>query len=114
MATSQIRYYERIRLLPVPDRVSGQRRYDVAILRRLGVIDVAQRAGLSLDEIRALIEHGNVRMSDLLRELADTKLPEIDALINRTQRVRRWLAAAQTCECQTIDACALFDGPPPS
>lgn len=111
VATSQIRYYERIGLLPAPERVSGQRRYDAAVLRRLAVIDVAQRAGLSLDEIRTLIEHANVPMSDVLRDLSDTKLPEIDALINRTQRVRRWLAAAQTCECETIDACALFDEP---
>jgi MerR family redox-sensitive transcriptional activator SoxR len=50
--TSLIRYYERIGLLPPPERVSGQRRYDAAVLRRLAVIDVAQRAGLSLDEIR--------------------------------------------------------------
>src|SRR5918911_5312656 len=56
---SQIRYYEEIGLLPEPDRVSGQRRYDDTILRRLAVIDVAQRAGLTLEEIRDLVEHGN-------------------------------------------------------
>lgn len=55
---SLIRYYEQIGLLPQPERVSGQRRYDETVLRRLSVIDVAQRAGLSLDEIRELVEHG--------------------------------------------------------
>ncbi len=112
VATSQIRYYERIGLLPAPERVSGQRRYDAAVLRRLAVIGVAQRAGMTLGEIRTLIEHGNVPMSEVLRELSGTKLPEIDALIDRAQRVRRWLAAAQTCECPTIDACVLFDEAP--
>jgi MerR family transcriptional regulator, redox-sensitive transcriptional activator SoxR len=108
--TSLIRYYERIGLLPAPERVSGQRRYDASALRRLAVIDVAQRAGLSLDEIRELVHAGNEPMSDRLRELAQRRLPEIDALIDRAQRVRGWLETATGCDCPTIDDCALFDG----
>lgn len=107
--TSLIRYYERIGLLPAADRVSGQRRYDASVLRRLAVIDVAQRAGLSLDEIAELVHAGNQPISDQLRELAQRKLPEIDALIDRAQRVRGWLETATGCGCQTIDDCALFD-----
>jgi DNA-binding transcriptional MerR regulator len=108
---SLIRYYEEIGLLAEPERVSGQRRYDEAVLRRLAVIDVAQRAGLSLDEIRELVEHGNDPMSEGLRALARRRLPELDALIDRAQRVRTWLQAAERCECQRIDECALFDDP---
>jgi MerR family redox-sensitive transcriptional activator SoxR len=108
---SLIRYYEEIGLLPEPDRVSGQRRYDETVLRRLAVIDVAQRAGLTLDEIRELIEHGNDPLSDSLRQLAERRLPEIDALIERAQRVRTWLQTATGCGCQSIDQCALFDDP---
>jgi MerR family redox-sensitive transcriptional activator SoxR len=108
---SLIRYYEDIGLLPEPDRVSGQRRYDETVLRRLAVIDVAQRAGLALDEIRELIEHGNDPLSERLRELAERRLPEIDALIERAQRVRTWLQTATGCGCQSIDQCALFDDP---
>jgi hypothetical protein len=48
-------------------------------------------------------------MSDRLRELADRRLPEIDALIERARRVRAWLAAAQSCGCDAIDDCKLFD-----
>ena len=107
--TSLLRYYEDIGLLPEPERVSGQRRYDETVLRRLAVIDVAQRAGMSLDEIRLLIEHGSKPLSGQLRELATRKLPEIDALIERAGRVRAWLELATGCECRTIDECALFD-----
>jgi MerR family transcriptional regulator, redox-sensitive transcriptional activator SoxR len=103
---------EEIGLLPEAARVSGQRRYDETVLRRLAVIDVAQRAGLSLDEIRDLVEHGNDPMSERLRELAERRLPEIDALIERAQRVRAWLQTAQGCGCQRIDDCALFDEAP--
>jgi DNA-binding transcriptional MerR regulator len=109
---SLIRYYEEIGLLPEPARVSGQRRYDETVLRRLAVIDVAQRAGLSLDEIRELVDHGNDPMSERLRELAERRLPEIDALIERARRVRAWLLAAQGCDCRSIDECALFDDAP--
>ena len=91
---SLLRYYEDIGLLPEAPRVNGQRRYDARVLRRLAVIDVAQRAGLSLEEIRELVEHGNDPMSERLRELAERRLPEIDALIERAQRVRAWLADA--------------------
>src|SRR4051812_16784040 len=74
--TSLIRYYERIGLLPEPERVSGQRRYDETVLRRLTVIDVAQRAGLSLDEIRGLLDIGTDPVSERLQDLAHRKLPE--------------------------------------
>ena len=114
---SLVRYYDRIGLLPATERVSGQRRYDESALRRLAVIDVAQRAGLSLDEIKELLEHGNDPMSERLRDLAERRLPEIDALIDRAQRVRTWLESATGCGCQSIDECALFDdaaAPPPA
>jgi MerR family transcriptional regulator, redox-sensitive transcriptional activator SoxR len=109
--TSLIRYYERIGLLPAPERVSGQRRYDESVLRRLAVIDVAQRAGLSLHEITELVRAGNEPISDELRDIAARKLPDIEALIDRAQRVRAWLQTATGCGCQTIDECALFDSP---
>ena len=38
VATSTIRYYERIGLLPPPKRVSGRRQYDSSILKKLRVI----------------------------------------------------------------------------
>ena len=106
---SLLRYYEDIGLLPEAARVSGQRRYDETVLRRLTVIDVAQRAGLSLDEIRELLEHGSDPMSERLREVAERRLPEIDALIERARRVRTWLKSATNCGCQSIDECRLFD-----
>ena len=104
---SLIRYYEDIGLLPEPDRVAGQRRYDGTVLRRLTVIDVAQRAGMTLDEIKSLVDHD----ADL-RGIAERKLPEIDALIERARRVRAWLATATTCTCESVDECALFDDAP--
>ncbi len=113
---SAIRYYEEIGLLPEADRVSGRRVYDPSILRRLALVDVAQRAGLSLDEIRELLEAGSEPISDRLQLIATRKLPEVERLVRRAEAMREWLLAAQACECETIDECALFDldRPPPA
>ena len=107
--TSTIRYYESVGVLPEPAREAGQRRYDTDVLRRLAVVDVAQRAGFSLDEIRELLEAGDAGATTALRGLAGGKLPAVDALIERTRAVKRWLEAASACECASLDACALFD-----
>lgn len=52
---STIRYYEERGVLRAPDRVAGQRRYGSDVLRRLAIIDVAQRAGFSLTEAADLL-----------------------------------------------------------
>ena len=49
-------YYERIGLLPEPDRLHGQRRYGADMLGKLGFIGVAQSAGFKLREIKELDE----------------------------------------------------------
>ena len=111
--TSHIRFYESVGVLPEPERVSGQRRYREEILHRLSIIDVAQRAGLSLEEIAPLTGPGNRRAdaSEHIRALADEKLPRIDALIARARAVRQWLEVAQHCDCTSVDVCGLFVDP---
>jgi MerR family redox-sensitive transcriptional activator SoxR len=108
---SAIRYYESVGLLPEPERESGQRRYGDDTLRRLQVIDVAKRAGFSLDEARVLLCTGNggTPAYAQLRELAARKLPEVDELISRAQAMRAWLVTASGCDCETLDVCGLFD-----
>lgn len=108
---SAIRYYERIGVLPPPERRAGQRRYPPEIVRRLGAIEIAKEAGFTLDETRELFAADGHRSAHAeLQLLAARKLPELDELIARAQRKRGWLAAAQQCTCETLDVCALFDG----
>ena len=108
---SAIRYYEEIGLLPEPARVAGRRRYPQESVRTLAVIDTAQRAGLALDEIRALLaaQPGDATAVEELRGIAERRLPELDATIERAQVVRRWLEAARSCECPSLDDCCLFE-----
>jgi len=110
---SSIRYYEQIGLLPAAPRVNGRRMYGPETVRALAVIETGQRAGLSLDEIRALLSAspGDQAAIERLRELAAAKLPEVTALIARTEIVRGWLESAARCECPSLDDCPLFDDP---
>jgi MerR family transcriptional regulator, redox-sensitive transcriptional activator SoxR len=111
--TSHIRFYESVGVLPEPERVAGQRRYREEVLHRLSIIEVAQRAGLTLGEIAPLTGPTN-RSADAsghIRALADEKLPHIEALITRAQAVKHWLEVAQHCDCSSVDVCGLFVDP---
>lgn len=112
VASSAIRYYERVGVLPEPQRVAGQRRYGRETVERLATIAVAQQAGFSLDEIGELLRGSDRgRASDQLRELAQRKLPEVETLVARAGAMKRWLEIASGCGCGTLDECALFDDP---
>jgi MerR family transcriptional regulator, redox-sensitive transcriptional activator SoxR len=111
--TSHIRYYERVGVLPQPTRTSGQRRYDEDVLHRLAIIDVAQRAGFTLEEIRDLTGPDNTgaHAGERIRSLAERKLPDIERLITRAGAVQEWLVAATSCDCESVDVCSLFTDP---
>jgi MerR family redox-sensitive transcriptional activator SoxR len=112
-AASTIRYYEEIGLVAVPERISGRRRYPTEIVRELAIIETAQRAGLSLEEIRLLLQASphDRGSTEKLREVAERKLPELNEAIQRAQIVRGWLEDAALCQCPTLDDCPLFDEP---
>jgi MerR family redox-sensitive transcriptional activator SoxR len=109
MAPSRIRYYEKRGLVPPPERHSGKRRYGPSVLRRLAIIDAAQRVGFSLDEIRDLLGSRDGPAHERLRRLALRKLPEIEALIARATTVQQLLRFCADCTCDSIDECRLLD-----
>ncbi len=109
MSASRIRYYEARGLLPEPERAAGKRRYGEDVLRRLAIIDAAQRVGFALEEIRDLLGSRDEPAHERLRQLALLKLPELDDLIARASSVRRALKICSRCDCESIDVCRMFD-----
>jgi DNA-binding transcriptional MerR regulator len=109
MSTSRIRFYEARGLLPAPERAGGKRRYGEEVLRRLAIIDAAQRVGFTLEEIRDLLGSRDELAHERLRQLALLKLPELDDLIARATSVRRVLKICSRCSCESLDVCRMFD-----
>lgn len=105
---SAVRYYERAGLLPEPARVNGQRRYGIDVFTSLAIVRMAQEAGFTIDEIRMLVSGfpEGTPAGARWRELAQRKLPEVDAMIGRLEIVHRVLEESLACNCLTLDACA--------
>jgi MerR family transcriptional regulator, redox-sensitive transcriptional activator SoxR len=112
---SAVRYYERRGVMPKPVRSGGQRRYGRDAIARLRTIRAAQQAGLSLTEIRQLLAGADDGESaEVLRELAERKLPDVEALIERALAMKTWLELASECRCASLDICDLFVSDDPS
>lgn len=114
LKTSAIRYYEDIALLPRPQRVSGQRRYDCTVLYRLSVIQRAQRVGFTLNEIRRLFIgfDSSARASDRWRKLSQKKLDELAKKMEEVVMMQNLLKRmTSNCRCDTLEQCgkAIFE-----
>jgi MerR family transcriptional regulator, redox-sensitive transcriptional activator SoxR len=110
---SALRYYERVGLLPPPERTNGRRRYGGEVLHevldRLAVVRVAQQAGFTISEIRTLLDgfSEDTPPSERWRVLAQDKLPEVEALVERALGMKRLLERGLRCDCLRLEDCAL-------
>ncbi|MDS0859588.1 MerR family transcriptional regulator [Burkholderia pseudomultivorans] len=93
LAASRIRFYEASGLLePARRQANGYREYGSEVLTRLAIIDRAQRAGFTLDEIRAVLppDLGAWPRDELLHALRH-KIDEIASLERRLAQNRQHL-----------------------
>lgn len=104
---STLRYWERIGLLPAPQRVGGKRRYDAEDQRRLQVVVLAKQLGFSLAEIRVILSGISKKSAPprLWRELAARKLPEVERMLSEAQAMKKILETGMHCECLTLEDC---------
>jgi MerR family transcriptional regulator, redox-sensitive transcriptional activator SoxR len=106
---SALRYYESIGLLPAPRRVSGRRRYDDSTVQMLKVVQLAQQAGFTVAEIQTLL-HGfapDTPPAARWQPLAQQKIAELDALIERAHKMKQILETGLNCGCLRIEDCAI-------
>ncbi len=109
MCAARIRCNESRGVLPPPGRVSGMRRYSPDVVRRLAIVDVVERVGCTLGEIRERFAGDRGPAHQRLRRLAERKLPDIDEPIQRPNAVRGWLEMTGTGECGSLGVGSLFD-----
>jgi MerR family redox-sensitive transcriptional activator SoxR len=112
IAVSALRFYEAEGMLHSERSAGGQRRFARDALRRVAFIRVAQRVGLTLEEIR-----------DALATLPDARTPtaadwarlsrawksRLDERIRLLQSVRDDLSSCIGCGCLSLHACRLYN-----
>lgn len=115
LTQSTIRYYEAEGLLPAPSRKSGWRAFAPDVVGRLRVIRMARDLGFSLDDIRTLLDGFDPATPPPVRwqQLAQRKLPEIDALAQRARAMKQLLEKGLRCDCVSVEDCVLYDCNPP-
>jgi DNA-binding transcriptional MerR regulator len=107
VATSALRYYEELGLLPAPARSSGQRRYPETAVGLVGIILLLRDVGFSLAEQKALMASRAVALDDWQR-LVRRKLAELDDQIAKAQTARQAINHALRCPHEDFLACPNF------
>lgn len=95
MTPDALRYYERLRVIaPVRRTAAGYRVYTGDTIERLRFIKQAQLHGLTLAEIRELLQvdtRGGVGRCRRVQKLLQRKLVELDTRLTQLQEFRRSL-----------------------
>jgi MerR family transcriptional regulator, redox-sensitive transcriptional activator SoxR len=110
LSTSAVRFYEREGLIRGERTAGNQRRYRRDVLRRIAFVRIAQRVGLTLDEIvealqglpieKAPSAHDWQRLTRGWRERIDERISVLEAL-------RGGLTSCIGCGCLSLKTCAL-------
>jgi len=108
-----IRYYERIGLLPSPERRGRYRSYTAVDIRRLTFVRRARELGFTLNEVRALLAlsatNGHSACAEV-RDISATHLADVRARIADLQVMERVLAAAiRQCDAGKQLVCPLIE-----
>jgi MerR family redox-sensitive transcriptional activator SoxR len=110
VAVSTIHFYEAKGLIQSVRTAGNQRRFTRADLRRVAVIKVAQRAGISLAEIRealaTLPNAGRVSSSEW-RRLSERWRDDLDRRIARLTALRDQLGECIGCGCLSLWSCPM-------
>jgi DNA-binding transcriptional MerR regulator len=107
LATSALRYYERVGLLVPDGRANGRRYYGSAGAERVALIRLCQDAGFTLAEVRAFVAAGSRRHPSWKR-LMEAKLLEIEASIARAKRAKALIEHGLACRYRELSMCPNF------
>jgi MerR family transcriptional regulator, redox-sensitive transcriptional activator SoxR len=107
VTASTLRYYEHEGLLPAPARSAKRRIYDLDVMGRIRIIQLARDAGFSIAETRTFLTDFPTDSIPSVRwqKMADRKIHELDAAIARATTMKAILRSSFKCGCKTIEDC---------
>lgn len=103
--TKALRFYEEAALLPAPERTgAGYRDYSPDVISRLHFIRRSQAAGLTLAQIREVLEirDGGRAPCSHVQELLSDRLADLDRQIAELQELRATVAQL-TADASTVE-----------
>jgi len=110
VAISTIHFYEAKGLIKGWRNRGNHRRYAREVLRRVAVIKVAQRTGISLNAIRKALgslPKGRTPTADDWKELSGQWKADLEDRIKRLARLRDQLNGCIGCGCLSLGVCPL-------
>jgi MerR family transcriptional regulator, redox-sensitive transcriptional activator SoxR len=110
VAVSTLHFYESQGLIRSWRNSGNQRRYAREVLRRVAVIKVAQRTGISLSSIREALDalpHESAPAVEDWRRLSAQWRADLDDRISRLVRIRDQLDGCIGCGCLSLEVCPL-------
>lgn len=95
-----VRYYQRIKLMPVPKKAPGGiRRYSAEELTRLQFIKTAQGLGFTLEEVKDLVKLDDGMRCSEAHDIASHKLTGVRARLRDLRKIETVLARlVRQCE----------------
>jgi MerR family redox-sensitive transcriptional activator SoxR len=112
VSASAIHFYESKGLIKSWRTPGNQRRYPRLVLRRVAVIKVAQRVGISLSAIRAALDSlpkGRTPTEKDWAALSARWRADLDDRILRLTKLRNELTNCIGCGCLSLDSCPLYN-----
>jgi MerR family transcriptional regulator, redox-sensitive transcriptional activator SoxR len=111
VSVSALRFYEERGLISSTRSEGGRRRFPRTVLRRLAFIQVAQRVGLTLEEIGRALDTLPEDEEGLgprdWRRLSASWRPLLDERIRLLEGLRDQLDSCIGCGCLSLDRCRL-------
>jgi len=112
IAPSALRFYETEGLIRAQRSSGGQRRFHRDVLRRIAFVRIAQRVGLTIQEIRdalATLPAARTPTKQDWARLSRAWKPRLDEQIATLERLRDRLTSCIGCGCLSFKACALYN-----
>ncbi len=112
LSVSAIRFYEAKGLIAPIRSPGGQRRFRRADIRRLSFIRIAQKLGLSIDQIAGelgRLPSGRTPTAEDWSRISRSISAALDAQIQSLTEVRSRLDGCIGCGCLSLKKCALYN-----